>query len=118
MAAGAISSSKDMGGGKKSDQETEKENQDDTDNEAVEGIGRQMSEASVSAAEEEEDEEGSNKIQLGPQCTLKEQIEKDKVCFCSNSGCKKLYLFLLFNFFLAVEFLLLPLWWLTFVASG
>lgn len=78
MAAGAISSSKDMGGGKKSDQETEKENQDDTDNETVEGIGRQMSEASVSAAEEEEDEEGSNKIQLGPQCTLKEQIEKDK----------------------------------------
>ncbi|CAN6571481.1 hypothetical protein ACFX13_024835 [Malus domestica] len=67
-----------MGGGEKSDKETKKENQDDTDNEGVEGIGRQMSETSVSAAEEEEDEEGSSKIQLGPQCTLKEQIEKDK----------------------------------------
>ncbi|CAN6574160.1 unnamed protein product [Malus baccata var. baccata] len=67
-----------MGGGEKSDKETRKENQGDTDNEGVEGIGRQMSETSVSAAEEEEDEEGSSKIQLGPQCTLKEQIEKDK----------------------------------------
>ncbi|KAM1358743.1 hypothetical protein ACFX15_044978 [Malus domestica] len=67
-----------MGGGEKSDKETKKENQGDTDNEGVEGIGRQMSETSVSAAEEEEDEEGSSKIQLGPQCTLKEQIEKDK----------------------------------------
>jgi Rho GDP-dissociation inhibitor len=32
--------------------------------------------------EEEDDEGGSNKIQLGPQYTLKEQLEKDKVFSC------------------------------------
>ncbi|XP_059662915.1 rho GDP-dissociation inhibitor 1-like isoform X2 [Cornus florida] len=36
-----------------------------------------VSEASMYATEDEEDEEG-NKIQLGPQHTLKEQLEKDK----------------------------------------
>ena len=55
-----------MGGGEKSDKDRVEE--EDTDNEA-----------SVSAAEDDDDEENSNKIQLGPQCTLKEQIEKDKV---------------------------------------
>ncbi|KAL6143989.1 hypothetical protein ACLB2K_054684 [Fragaria x ananassa] len=65
-----------MGGGQKSDKE--KVEEEETDNEAGEGITRQMSETSVSAAEDDDDEENSNKIQLGPQCTLKEQIEKDK----------------------------------------
>ncbi|GAB4825258.1 Rab GDP dissociation inhibitor alpha [Ancistrocladus abbreviatus] len=41
------------------------------------GLGRQMSEASLYATEEEEDDEGRN-IDLGPQFTLKEQLEKDK----------------------------------------
>lgn len=53
-----------------------------TDDEAAAGedLGRQMSETSLYATEEEEDDEGglSNKIQLGPQCTLKEHLEKDK----------------------------------------
>ncbi|WVY91453.1 hypothetical protein V8G54_036967 [Vigna mungo] len=42
-----------------------------------EPVSRQVSEASIYATEEEEDEPGS-KIQLGPQCTLKEHLEKDK----------------------------------------
>lgn len=42
------------------------------------GILRQMSESSIYGTEDEEDE----KIELGPQYTLKEQFEKDKVCFC------------------------------------
>lgn len=78
-----------MGGGQKSDKE--KVEEEETDNEAGEGITRQMSETSVSAAEDDDDEENSNKIQLGPQCTLKEQIEKDKVCVFYP---QRLYLFL------------------------
>lgn len=31
--------------------------------------------------EDEDDDETEAKIQLGPQCTLKELSEKDKVCF-------------------------------------
>ena len=43
-------------------------------------IEKQMSEASLSATDQEDQEdEDSNKLQLGPQYTLKEQIEKDKV---------------------------------------
>ncbi|KAF2284839.1 hypothetical protein GH714_031054 [Hevea brasiliensis] len=41
--------------------------------------GRQMSENSMDATDhEDEDDEEGNKIHLGPQCTLKEQLEKDK----------------------------------------
>ena len=44
-------------------------------------IGRQMSEASLDAAtDQEEDDDHGNNLQLGPQYTLKEQLEKDKVC--------------------------------------
>jgi len=42
---------------------------------------RRMSESSIYATEEDEDDAG-RKIELGPQYTLKEQFEKDKVCFC------------------------------------
>lgn len=49
----------------------------ETDNEG--GGGRPMSESSFYTTEEEEDEDTANKIQLGPQVTLKEQFEKDKV---------------------------------------
>ncbi|KAJ1422785.1 Rho protein GDP-dissociation inhibitor [Sesbania bispinosa] len=42
-----------------------------------EPFSRQASESSIYATEEEEDEDGT-KIELGPQCTLKEQLEKDK----------------------------------------
>ena len=49
---------------------------------------RQMSESSFYATEDDDnDDEHRNTFQLGPQCTLKEQLEKDKVCFqqyCSS----------------------------------
>ena len=40
-------------------------------------LSRYMSESSVAATEDEDDDE-DRKIELGPQCTLKEQLEKDK----------------------------------------
>lgn len=43
-------------------------------------LSRTPSESSVYATEEEEDEYGA-KIELGPLCTLKEHLEKDKVLF-------------------------------------
>ncbi|KAI4305705.1 hypothetical protein L6164_029056 [Bauhinia variegata] len=42
-----------------------------------EPLSRQVSESSICATEDDEDEEGT-KIKLGPQFTLKEHIEKDK----------------------------------------
>ena len=47
------------------------------------GISRKMSESSLYATDQEEeddDESHERKIELGPQYTLKEQLEKDKVC--------------------------------------
>lgn len=47
-----------------------------------EKLNRQMSEASFCETEEEEDDEGKDvptQLELGPQCSLKEQLEKDKV---------------------------------------
>jgi Rho GDP-dissociation inhibitor len=51
-----------------------------SDNEEASGgtLSRYKSESSVAATEEEDDDE-DRKIELGPQCTLKEQLEKDKV---------------------------------------
>lgn len=43
-------------------------------------LSRYMSESSVAATEDEDDDD-DRKIELGPQCTLKEQLEKDKVLF-------------------------------------
>ncbi|XP_073221102.1 rho GDP-dissociation inhibitor 1 isoform X2 [Cicer arietinum] len=40
-------------------------------------LSRYMSESSVAATEDEDDDD-DRKIELGPQCTLKEQLEKDK----------------------------------------
>ena len=47
---------------------------------------RNTSETSLYTTEDEDSDgqEHNNKIQLGPQCTLKEHIEKDKVCFSHN----------------------------------
>lgn len=45
---------------------------------APSGMSRKMSETSICATEEEDDEDG-RKIELGPQYTLKELNEKDKV---------------------------------------
>ncbi|OIW03037.1 hypothetical protein TanjilG_20965 [Lupinus angustifolius] len=41
-------------------------------------LSRQASESSVYATDHDEEDEDGNKIELGPQCTLKEQLEKDK----------------------------------------
>ncbi|KAK9267962.1 hypothetical protein L1049_010399 [Liquidambar formosana] len=89
LAVGVVSSSKNMGfdDGKEGKENTEVSEtkttaaKTATTEESVEDtgekFGRQMSETSLYATEEEEeDEEG--KIELGPQCTLKEQLEKDK----------------------------------------
>lgn len=86
LAVGAVSSSKNMGfdekkeEAEKSTREIEEAKQEGDD----EGrkISRQMSEASPYATDHEEEDDESNKLQLGPQYTLKEQLEKDKVCFC------------------------------------
>lgn len=43
-------------------------------------LSRYRSESSIAATEDEDDDE-ERKIELGPQCTLKEQLEKDKVVF-------------------------------------
>ncbi|KAF9610518.1 hypothetical protein IFM89_022798 [Coptis chinensis] len=48
------------------------------DEEEEEKLSRQMSEASLFGTEEEDDDDEERKIELGPQCTLKEQLEKDK----------------------------------------
>lgn len=51
-----------------------------------EKLTRQMSRSSIDGSDhDEEDEDGvDGKLQLGPQCSLKEQFEKDKVCvFCN-----------------------------------
>lgn len=44
-------------------------------------LSRYRSESSVAATTEDEDDDEERKIELGPQCTLKEQLEKDKVVF-------------------------------------
>jgi Rho GDP-dissociation inhibitor len=44
------------------------------------GLSRHMSEGSIAAAEDDDDDV-ERKIDLGPQFTLKEQLEKDKVHF-------------------------------------
>lgn len=79
---GAVSSSKNMGfdENKETGENSEAtDHENETHKNEGEPVSRQVSEASIYATEEEEDEPGS-KIQLGPQCTLKEHLEKDKVC--------------------------------------
>lgn len=56
-------------------------NKADSDTEIENKVNRQMSESSMYTTDhEEDDDDANNKIELGPQCTLKEQFEKDKVC--------------------------------------
>ena len=50
---------------------------EESDNEEGGTLSRYMSESSVAATEDDDDDE-DRKIELGPQCTLKEQLEKDK----------------------------------------
>ncbi|XP_075495280.1 rho GDP-dissociation inhibitor 1-like [Primulina tabacum] len=82
LAVGAVSSSKSMGFDEKGDPVTDGNTKSDPDPEIVPDSGgrvsRQMSETSLYATEDEDDEDTEAKIQLGPQCTLKELSEKDK----------------------------------------
>ncbi|XP_015870969.1 rho GDP-dissociation inhibitor 1 isoform X1 [Ziziphus jujuba] len=86
LGAEVVSSSKNMGfddnkkneGGEKSENETVQANQEGGGDEGGERVGRQMSESSLYATDQEEEDDDGNKLQLGPQYTLKEQLEKDK----------------------------------------
>ncbi|KAG8365363.1 hypothetical protein BUALT_Bualt18G0096900 [Buddleja alternifolia] len=70
LGVGVVSSSKDMGF---------EENENKRNSEMESGsISRQASESSLYTTEDEDDDETESKIQLGPQCTLKELSEKDK----------------------------------------
>lgn len=89
LAVGVVSSSTSMGFDDKGDgagnaEVSEKKTVAETgigeeNVDGTEGMIRTMSETSIYATEDEEDDEGKN-IELGPQYTLKEHIEKDKVC--------------------------------------
>ncbi|XP_022769945.1 rho GDP-dissociation inhibitor 1-like [Durio zibethinus] len=91
LAVGAVPSFSNMG----FDDNTDKEEAEDknatleekathpqeSDDEGGDRIGsRQMSESSLYATDQDDDndDEQRNTFQLGPQCTLKEQLEKDK----------------------------------------
>jgi hypothetical protein len=92
LADGVVSSSKSMGYDEKTNegeehseasktQTTAKTATDEENAGAPGGLVRRMSESSIYATEEDEDD-AERKLELGPQYTLKEQFEKDKVCFC------------------------------------
>ncbi|KZV16115.1 rho GDP-dissociation inhibitor 1-like [Dorcoceras hygrometricum] len=90
LAVGAVSSSKIMGFNENTgdgkvgipDSDANKSDENNPDQEIVPDTGgrvsRQMSETSLYATEDEDEEDTETKIQLGPQCTLKELSEKDK----------------------------------------
>ncbi|XP_059661176.1 rho GDP-dissociation inhibitor 1-like [Cornus florida] len=75
---GAVSSSKNMGGFDESKEGAEKSGVQEVGDEKQGNVKRNMSDASMYATEDEEEDEEGNKIELGPQYTLKEQLEKDK----------------------------------------
>ncbi|KAA8526569.1 hypothetical protein F0562_008228 [Nyssa sinensis] len=77
LAVGAVSSSKNMGFDE-NEEGGEKTGVQDYGDEREENMKGSMSETSLYATEEEEEDEEGNKIMLGPQYTLKEQLEKDK----------------------------------------
>ncbi|CAK9133392.1 unnamed protein product [Ilex paraguariensis] len=78
LAVGAVSSSKNMGGfDENKEVGREKSGVQESGDEREENMKRTMSESSFYTTDNEEDEEG-NKIELGPQYTIKEQLEKDK----------------------------------------
>ncbi|XP_059624750.1 rho GDP-dissociation inhibitor 1-like [Cornus florida] len=80
---GVVSSSKDMGFDKNKDdpeKDSTRVSESPTEklNQQGEKFGRQMSEGSIYATEDEDEEDVEGNLVLGPQYTLKEQIEKDK----------------------------------------
>ncbi|XVF71793.1 hypothetical protein PTKIN_Ptkin12aG0067700 [Pterospermum kingtungense] len=84
LAIGAAPSSSNMGFDDNKEAEAEKKatHPQESDEEGGERVGtgsRQMSESSFHATEDDDnDDETHNTIQLGSQCSLKEQLEKDK----------------------------------------
>lgn len=78
LAVGAVSSSKNMGG---FDEENKEGGYHESGDEREEDIKGSGSETSFYATDQEEEDDAT--IQLGPQYTLKEQLEKDKVFFFS-----------------------------------
>ena len=101
LAIGVVSSSKNMGfdGNKDGNKEVDKSNKAGTitkpegnDDETRGKIEREMSESSLCATEDEDENESDveGNIELGPQFTIKEQLEKDKVCFFKFVGMKML----------------------------
>lgn len=59
---------------------TTTDHDESVDEERVSMVDMHRSESSITLTEDEEEEE-ERKIELGPQFTLKEQLEKDKVAF-------------------------------------
>lgn len=95
LAVGVVSSSKSMGYDEKTNeseehseasktQTTAKTATDEENAGAPGGLVRRMSESSIYATDLEDEDDEGRKIELGPQYTLKEQFEKDKVCFCMS----------------------------------
>ncbi|ONI09806.1 hypothetical protein PRUPE_4G010300 [Prunus persica] len=81
LAVGVNSSSKNMGlddetGAEVSEAKTAK-TATDVDQSST-GLVREPSESSMYVTEDDDDDDEVKKIELGPQCTLKEHIEKDK----------------------------------------
>ena len=82
MAVGAVGSSNNMGFDEKMEAGDKSGALETKTSETMSANQVGVDESSQNAAEEEEEEEVERKIKLGPQFTLKEQLEKDKVCFC------------------------------------
>lgn len=72
LAVGAVSSSNNSMG--EYDEEKEKKSGDEREG----NMKRSTSEASLSATDHDQEEEDDDSFQLGPQYTIKEQLEKDK----------------------------------------
>ena len=87
LAIGVVSNSKSMGFDDKGNEvaessaevpETHHAGKMAADEDGANEGARSRSESSTTVTEDEDDDE-EKKIELGPQCTLKEQLEKDKV---------------------------------------
>ena len=77
LVSGAVSGSRDMDNNNKNNEENGNTSKTASDDEGVGSVGRQMSESSLCVTEEEEEDD--SKLHLGPQYTIKEHLEKDKV---------------------------------------
>ncbi|KAI8011604.1 Rho GDP-dissociation inhibitor 1 [Camellia lanceoleosa] len=77
-AVGAVSSSKNMGGFDENKEGGERIGVQESGDESEGKVKGSVSESSFYVTEDEEEDEDGNKIELGPLCTLKEQLEKDK----------------------------------------